>query len=338
MKSLASLGQTVALPKPPRGWHDYGYAVLADGALAVLRADRDIRAEYRDWQERVERTVAPLPPGAVIRAERIIDPDRFRDLLDPVRRDTAPSLDRRPDLWSGRARLSVFDGESEGPAIELPMVFDPVVGRLAKGNWLVVSTRTLESEVNAQVFLPDGTRVGGFPVGDAVGHLRCAPDGSIWVGRFDEARDPDIVRFRSDGTRAWRYNDTGSGPFSMDCYAMTLSKGTLWACCYPDFPIVRIEGDQVRWWANDLAGASALAVRGEHVALLGGYNDQSGRVALLKLGERADLVAEASFEPPSPGSLVQGHEDILHIVEAGSWTRVNTGTLEEALRLGGVGR
>jgi hypothetical protein len=42
MNDEMTLGTTTTLPAPPAGWFDYGYAVLWNGNLALLRTDRDI--------------------------------------------------------------------------------------------------------------------------------------------------------------------------------------------------------------------------------------------------------------------------------------------------------
>jgi hypothetical protein len=43
-------GRHHPLPVPPVGWFNYGYALLCDGALALVRTDRDIHADYKHWR------------------------------------------------------------------------------------------------------------------------------------------------------------------------------------------------------------------------------------------------------------------------------------------------
>jgi len=85
------------------GWFDYGYAVLMDGALALVRTDHDVHAEYTLWRAQSKRGRTPAK------------------------------------LWDGRIRLSIFDGSVESEAIEVPLGFAPLVDRLADGHWLVAA-------------------------------------------------------------------------------------------------------------------------------------------------------------------------------------------------------
>src|SRR5258708_25693956 len=100
------LGATTMLPAPPAGWFDYGYAVLWDGDLALVRCSRDIRAEYGRWQD--EKTGLMHAP---------------------------------PTVEGERLRLSTFDGSLETGAIEVPSGLWPKVDRLADGRWLVASAQ-----------------------------------------------------------------------------------------------------------------------------------------------------------------------------------------------------
>ena len=84
MNDETTLGTTVFLPEPSTGWFDYGYAVLMDGTLALVRTDLDIHAEYARW------------------------------------RAQSKHYNRRPKLWNGRMRLSTFDGSMESEATEVP--------------------------------------------------------------------------------------------------------------------------------------------------------------------------------------------------------------------------
>src|SRR5215831_11736294 len=101
-----------------------------------------------------------------------------------------------------------------------------------------------------------------------------------------------------------------------DCYALTLDGFTLWCCPYTDFPIVKVERDEVRRWRNKVAGARALAVEGDLVLLAGGYGDQAERIALLRLGDdQAHQIGKWQFQRSDRNAarLLQGRGETLHI-------------------------
>lgn len=303
---LAS-GTTTSLPTPPAGWFDYGYALLWDGNLALVRADRDFHAEYGLWRYQVQ--------GGDLHA-------------------------RQPNLREARLRLSKFDGAIEAGAIEVPAGHWPKVDYLADGRWLVASSRAGPDEDNARLFAADGTPAGAFAMSDGIEHICCAPDGTIWVGYFDEGvfsgADKDgnwpvsssgIARFGPDGGVLWRFNgDERADLFIADCYSMALDGNTLWACPYTDFPIVRVKDGGVDSWANNVAGAKAIAVDGDYVLLAGGYNDNSDRLALLCLsGDRAEQIGEWRFQlrERNAAHLVQGRGATLHFVGPAGWTKLS---------------
>jgi hypothetical protein len=228
MNDETTLGTTILLPEPPTGWFDYGYAVLMDGTLALVRTDRDVHAEFARWRAQSKRGRTPAK------------------------------------LWDGRMRLSVFDGSVESEAIEVPLGFVPIVERLADGRWLVAASRAAEGETNARLFASDGAPAGAFAIGDGVEHIRCAADGTIWVGYFDEGvfsgpskdgtwpiSSSGIARLAPDGTALWIFNTEDRADLSIaDCYALTLNENTLWSCFYTDFLIVRVRSGVARYWRN----------------------------------------------------------------------------------------
>jgi hypothetical protein len=314
MNDDAAIGTTISLPQPPIGWFDYAYAVLMDDTLALLRADLDIRAEYERWQ-------------AQMRSNK-----------------HAP----QPRLWDGRARLSTFDGSVESKAIEMPLGFSPVIDRLADGRWLLAASRAAQGEANGRLYAPDGTPAGALVMGDGIEHVRCAADGTVWVGYFDEGifsgpnedgtwpiSSSGIARFAPDGTVQWRFNTAERADlFIADSYALALDGNTLWSCFYTNFPIVCIDGEAIRRWSNDVTGARALAIDADYVLLAGGYDDKAGRIALVHLDEeRARYLGELNFQPLPRGAagLVQGQCGTLHIIRPGSWTRVDVRTVRTAL-------
>lgn len=312
------LGAAKMLPAPPAGWFEYGYALLWNGDLAMVRCSRDIRAEYGRWQDEQQKGSVHAPPT--------------------------------PE--GERLRLSTFDGSLEAGAIEVPSGRWPKVDRLADGRWLVASTQA--NPDNARLYAADGTPAGTFAIGDGILHIRCAPDGTIWVGYFDEGvyaganedgswpiSSSGVAHLGSDGSVLWRFNDESrAGLYVDDCYALALDGNTLWCCPYTDFPIVRVEDGAVRHWRNEVTGAAALAVDGEYVLLAGGSRSNAGRIALLQLGnDAADKIGEWQFRPPERGvaRLLQGQGATLHMVGQGSWTKLSVSTLRAALKAASTG-
>jgi hypothetical protein len=285
---------TTALPTPPDGWCDYGYAVLWNGELALVRTD----------------------------------------------------------LTGAHLRLSTFDGVRESAAIEVPAGSWPRVDRLPDERWLVVSTPPEPPyDINARLYAADGAPVGAFAMGGYLTHVQCATDGTIWAGYFDEGvycgpnedgtpaiSASGVARFDRDGRVLWSFNDQPetSGLFIDDCYALALDGATLWCCPYSNFPIIRVDQGVVTHWRNDIAGAKALAVDGDHVLLAGGYKEESSRLALLRLdGGEARQVGEGWFKRPDRGAaaLVQGRGATLHIVGEGRWVKVTVASLRAGIAL-----
>jgi hypothetical protein len=315
MNDEMTLGTTIPLPAPPAGWFDCGYAVLWNGNLALLRTDRDIHAEFGRWRQRVQHGDHAQPPN-------------FRD---------------------ARLHLSQFDGATEIQGPEVSAGHWPKVDYLADGRWLVASPRAAPDEQNGRLVAADGTLTGTFEMGDGIAHIRCALDGTIWVGYFDEGvfsgpnkdgswpvSSSGVAHFGPDGSVLWRFNSKDRADlFIADCYALTLDGNTLWCCPYEDFPIVRVEDGMVSHWQNEVAGAKALAVDGDYVLLAGGYKNESERIALLHLrGDLARKIGEWRFRPPKPyaARLMQGQGATLHIVGQGRWTKLSLATIRASLK------
>lgn len=296
------------LPRPPEGWFDYGYAVLCSGELALLRTDCDIRGALARWRNEIVKSGI---------------------------------TGQRPSLGKSRLRLSAFDGAKESVAIEVPAGHWPKVDRLPDGRWLVVSDPPEPPyDIDARFYAADGAPVGTFAMGSYMTHVQCATDGTIWAGYFDEGvfggsdiAGAGIARFDGEGQVIWRFNDQAGSDLSVDdCYALALDGATLWSCFYSDFPIIRVAQGRVTHWRNELSGARTLAVDGDHVLLVGGYKENSSRLALLHLVDgEASLEGQWRFAPPDRGNagLVQGRDGILHIIGGGQWRRIAVATLRE---------
>ncbi len=306
--------KAAALPQVPVGWHDYSYSVLADGVLTIVRTDIDIRSEYARWYERIKSDQLHVPAPAV---------------------------------WGGNVRISTFDGMTEVDSIEVTTGFVPVIDRLPNGNWLVVSTRT-RGEKNARLFSSTGELIDTFFLGDAIEHLRCASDGTIWVGYFDEGvfasadengnppiSSSGIASFASDGTILWSFNGRANADVHIaDCYSLTLAEGAIWSCFYSGFPIVKIADGSVSTWSTPIGGVKALAIDNDFVLLAGGYQDEAGRIALLRLsGDQAELMGQVWFKPPERGTVwqMQGVGTTLHLISEGRWIRIDVADVRASL-------
>lgn len=300
MRSPALTGRTVNLPAPPEGWCDFGYAVLLDGSLGVMRVDLDFQAAYRQWQP-------------------------------------------RPDLRLGRqgpVRLSAFDGHAEGPVTEIGVSPLTAFERLRDGRWLVAAHRARPGEVNAGLFDPNGSLDDNLVLGDAIEHVRCMRDGTIWVGYFDEGvgsgdpfSDQGIAQVSSGGELIWGLRAEASAPWMCDCYALTLDGDRMWACYHPDFPIVRMGGQRAQAWTNDeVAGARAMAVDRDLVLLAGTYDDPA-LLSLVKLGTTGStLLGQIPFEPlAAKDGHAQGQTNKLHVIHAGQWTTLEIDEVRRAL-------
>jgi hypothetical protein len=117
-----------------------------------------------------------------------------------------------------------------------------------------------------------------------------------------------------------------------DCYALTLDGTTLWSCFKPGFSIVRTEQGIVQHWRNEIAGADALAVDGDHVLIVGANGEHRSRLALLRLdGDEVREVGMWTFRRPARNAarLLQGCGATLHIVGSGKWRRITVASLLE---------
>ncbi len=315
MTDLSDIAERLPLPAAPAGWFDYGYKALMDGTLALVRTRRDVHGEYRQWRDA---------------------------------RDNGDADIRQPNVWNTPIRLSVFDGVAETGAIFVPAKADPIVDRTADGRWIVASARAAKGEINGRIYAPDGTEQQAMLLGDGLSNLLCSPDGTFWVGYFDEGifgrpnadgRWPvssgGIVRFDGAGTPSWSFNGDAQVEYQVDdCYAMTLAGDVLWTCFYSDFRIVRVEDGKVASWPNAIAGANAIAAKDEIVLLAGGYGEDAGRIAVVKLDGGASRELGQLHFPPlrrERAGLMQGRGGTLHVVSEGMWSRVSVWRAAQAV-------
>lgn len=248
-----------------------------------------------------------------------------------------------------RARVSLFDGQGERAVIEIPFRYGMRVERFVDGRWLVVASRAKDGEANAVVYRPDGEPLSAFPVGDGVEHVRCMPDGTVWVGYFDEGifanRRPDgspplsaagLAQYLpTDGTVLYRFNDDARPElFIGECYALTADDGAVWSCSMTGWQIVRNEGPRQHAWRNEIHRSEALAVDGDHVVLAGGSGETAGRLALVRLDDERAVPVAASQLPSAVMDdlwLLRGRGATLHLVGGGVWRTLDVAAVRDAL-------
>lgn len=208
-------------------------------------------------------------------------------------------------------------------------------------------------ERNAIIYDSTGDVVHQETLGDGIEHVLTTATGHVWVGYFDEGvygnygwgettsappvGERGLRRFTPDLQPEWEFPshvDEQWGAIS-DCYALNVDGETAWACYYTDFPIVRIHGDSVSGWHNDVGGARALAVDGARVALLGGYRAERDRLAVGVLeGGSFHLTGEYRVSLPDGGPIpagvrLAGRGADLHLITDNDWYRVSLDDVPE---------
>lgn len=301
------------LPAPPPGWYDIDYAITASGDLACLRATSDVKAvRRRNWEAHLA--------GSTDRPEPYLRP-------------------------ADEGELSLIGPQLPGPAARFALT-DPSPGfdTMPDGGWIFVSRRSEPGRKNAQFLSANGDVTRSFDVGDGIESVQADAGGGAWVSYFDEGIFGDslgvagIAHFDQDGVPTWSANGGDELPSVNSCYALNAGTDEAWAYYYSDFPILRVRRDgQTRFWNNGVTGAKAIAVDGKDVVLFGGYQDQTSRIALLRLGERdAAWTGHLTLDPPSSRwTSVFGRGDSIHIVGDGLWRRFTVSEIVEAVRAAG---
>jgi hypothetical protein len=92
---------------------------------------------------------------------------------------------------------------------------------------------------------------------------------------------------------------------------------------------VRINGDVVTGWHNDITGVRALAVAGSRAALFGGYGPDHDRLAITNLtGDYSRPVGEYRIvlpdgQPLPPGTQAIGRRTRLHFLTSTNWYQLD---------------
>ncbi|MGW7269509.1 hypothetical protein ACWGH5_03270 [Streptomyces sp. NPDC054864] len=163
----------------------------------------------------------------------------------------------------------------------------PLIDALPDGGFVVADARSRRSEQHVQIFDRLGRESWSFRVGDAVEDLLADRTGRLWVGYFDEGvfgddelSHPGLRAWSASGEPLWTYEPVDGLSEIYDCYALNVADEAVWACAYSDFALLEVRPDQTvrQRRADDLAGATALAVHPGRVTFLGGYGDDHDRL------------------------------------------------------------
>jgi len=203
--------------------------------------------------------------------------------------------------------------------VEVSAPTSSIVSRFVDGRSIFIAPRIRRNERNAQIYSLDGRLLNEFSVGDAVQEICTTPSGALWVGYFDEQSDTAVASYNEIGSRLWNWPAVSD--WALDCYALSATGDDIWTYTYPEFPICRISNGNQSRWNCEVAGAYAIAAKGEHVILAGGYDNEADRILLLHLRDHdAELISE--FRCPTltdRRASVSGRDGVLHVIQGGEW-------------------
>jgi hypothetical protein len=197
---------------------------------------------------------------------------------------------------------------------------------------------------NALIYGPDGVVIAEHTFGDGINDVRTTPSGKIWVSYSDEGvygsngwgrpgpvplGSCGLARFGPDGTQEWRFPRDDAAHID-DCYALTVTGETAWACYYSAFPVVQVEDGNVTAWRNDLArGAKSLMVDDRRIGMAGGYREHRDRLVIGELDDtdlrdvgRYRLVLPEDQPLPEKVRMV-GRGPDLHVFHDMDWYRLS---------------
>jgi len=266
------LPTNIELPEMPNGWHRMYFQCLSNGSLALLGANVDLNEAWRTDNEGSTDGV-------------------FHRLLP----------DALGKIWI------VENGalaEQSLPLIPYPF---PMIDQFSDGRWLLVSSRS-DGKGNARIFNRNGELLTRIELGDGISHVQIDDQDRIWVGWFDEGV------FGNDEWRfpglEWPPSSAGVAAFNAGgqllsmakikgiagCYAMNVFADEVWTCTYTDFPIWRSKDGTEITWDTNLSGTKAIAVANSNIIAAGGYGDEAGNLALLKLHSRENAETLATWD------------------------------------------
>lgn len=178
------------------------------------------------------------------------------------------------------------DGRDHATELSAVRARFPQLDALPDGGFVVADARSRGSKQHVQIFDVLGRESWTFRVGDAVEDLLADGAGRLWVGYFDEGvfgddelSHPGLRCWSTEGEPLWAYDASKGTSEIYDCYALNVTDDVVWVCAYSDFSLLEVRpGRAVRQRANEVAGATALAVHQGRVTFFGGYGDERDRL------------------------------------------------------------
>lgn len=155
-------------------------------------------------------------------------------------------------------------------------------------NFLLVTARTYQGEMNGQVWSRQGSLVRQLSLGDGIEDVQTSERSDIWVSYFDEgvfgAGEPGLACFDPTGKRVFSFadsianDDNKAVPPIDDCYALNVAAGDeVWLYYYRAFPLVKLVSKRIAgvWPQVPGLGAHAFAVGDRTVLFAGDYGAPS---------------------------------------------------------------
>ncbi|PWR23745.1 hypothetical protein DES42_102270 [Zavarzinia compransoris] len=301
MQDMEAFADVHALPEPPHGWRDFSYSILLDGRLAIVRQGSGLHDDG---------TAGPAG-------------------------DNAPRS----------CRVHTFDGSREDWALDVRGIAFPFVSRLADGRWLLVDGLAGHEALSGHLFAADGSPLSSLRLGARISNVLCAPDNSIWVNYSDEGvyagrlangdwplSTGGIVRFSPEGRVLGSLMDKIPMAWGGD-NPMSLIGNECWVHGYPKPQLVRMAGDDCEIFPCPVENPGALAGDGRFILLARRFPWEASFSLHERQGGQLALVGEWSQGAGAIAQprLLQGHGDLLHIVEGGRWIKVSTGAFRDFL-------
>lgn len=201
--------------------------------------------------------------------------------------------------------VTVEDGSAYETQLSAVQPRFPRIDALPDGGFVVADARRRDGTEQVQIFDALGRPSWSFAVGDAIEHLLTDESGNLWVGYFDEGvfddplSEPVVRCWSSTGTPVWQYSALPGLGWFLECYALNVDRRAVWACPYPDFPLLEVrDGRQIQARTTPVGGASGVVVCGDRVAIYGGYADEHDRIV------HGELTASA-VEPVTESRLLR---------------------------------
>ncbi|MFD0973796.1 hypothetical protein [Plantactinospora endophytica] len=269
-------------------------------ASTVDAAGRMVALLVAPWVTCSERGAASGPYAATV---VVVDGDDITEVALPELDLRFPKVDVLGDgfvLVAARCRMPA------GPAVR--------------------TVTELEAQIphNGRVVDADGSTRITFHAGDGIEQLVTDPAGAIWISYFDEAsvcapqlatRDPTkpphrmtmplpgLIRWTATGDPAWYATQDGySNPSGwVDCYALNVGAGRVWAYPYPGFPLVEIDQRGIRCVRRtSVRSASGVIVADDRVAFIAsqGHGPEAAGSYLVTFARIIDGPVETATTTP----------------------------------------